>query len=133
MRDTAFLSQKSLPAGKDDVQTACDLLDTLDAHSGECVGMAANMIGELKRIIVFTDAQLGENRVMFNPVIKSASGKYEIEEGCLSLEGVRSTVRYRKITVEYLDLKFRKRKGDFTGFTAQIIQHEIDMTNGILI
>ena len=133
MKDPLFLSKKSEAATIEDLPIAMDLLDTLAAHRHECVGMAANMIGVHKRIIVFTDESDGQNKSMFNPVITAKSGEYEAEEGCLSLPGTRKTRRFNKITVEYLDLNFRKKTGKYTGFTAQIIQHEIDMTNGILI
>jgi len=128
-----FLSIKSTDAVKADLPVAMDLLDTLNAHRHECVGMAANMIGVSKRIIVFVDEQSGQPRLMLNPAIVSKSKPYDTEEVCLSLPGVRPTTRYEKIAVEYFDLSFRKHKGTYTGFTAQIIQHEIDMTNGILI
>lgn len=133
MKDPLFLSKKSEAATIEDLPIAMDLLDTLAAHRHECVGMAANMIGVHKRIIVFTDESDGQNKSMFNPVITAKSGEYEAEEGCLSLPGTRKTRRFNKITVEYFDLNFRKKTGKYTGFTAQIIQHEIDMTNGILI
>lgn len=132
-RNPMFLSIKSTDAVKADLPVAMDLLDTLNAHRHECVGMAANMIGVSKRIIVFVDEQSGQPRLMLNPAIVSKSKPYDTEEVCLSLPGVRPTTRYEKIAVEYFDLSFRKHKGTYTGFTAQIIQHEIDMTNGILI
>lgn len=133
MKDPLFLSKKSADAGSEDLPLAFDLLDTLNAHANECVGMAANMIGVQKRVIVFTDEVSGENRVMFNPRIVSKSGEYTAEEGCLSLPGVRRTKRWEKITVEFRDMGFALRTESFEGFTAEIIQHEIDMTNGILI
>ncbi|MCQ2560959.1 MAG: peptide deformylase [Clostridia bacterium] len=133
MKDPLFLSKKSETANISDMPVALDLLQTLGAHAHECVGMAANMIGVSKKIIVFTDEADGMNKIMFNPVIAFKSGEYEVEEGCLSLPGVRKTKRYNKITVEYQDMNFKKKTGKFSGFTAQIIQHEIDMTNGILI
>ncbi len=133
MKDSLFLAKKSVDATKEDLPVAIDLMQTLAAHADECVGMAANMIGVSKRIIIFHDEADGMNKVMFNPVIVQKSGEYETEEGCLSLPGVRSTKRYKMITVEYQDMSFVKHKDIFTGFTAQIIQHEIDMTNGILI
>ena len=133
MKDPLFLSKKSETANISDIPVAMDLLQTLGAHAHECVGMAANMIGVSKKIIVFTDETDGMNKIMFNPVIVFKSGEYEAEEGCLSLPGVRKTKRYNKITVEYQDMNFKKKTGRFSGFTAQIIQHEIDMTNGILI
>ena len=132
-KDPMFLAIKSSDAGKADIPAAMDLLETLNAHRHECIGMAANMIGVSKRIIVYVDRQSGQPQLMLNPAIVSRSGPYETEEGCLSLPGERKTTRYKKITVEYFDLGFHKRKGTFEGLTAQIIQHEIDMTNGILI
>lgn len=131
VRDVLFLGQKSTPASKSDVQIITDLRDTLAAHREGCVGMAANMIGESKRIIIVS-TELGD-MVMINPVIAEKSGKYETEEGCLSLTGVRKTVRFESITVRYLDENFTARKGRFTGFTAQIIQHECDHLDGIII
>ena len=132
MRDMMFLSRKSTPATKADLPVAQDLADTLRAHSHECVGMAANMIGVSKRIIVVSVGVA--NVVMINPVITAHSKEqYETEEGCLSLTGVRKTKRYESVTVEYCDMQMIKRKGIFTGFTAQIIQHEIDHCNGIII
>ncbi|MBR6107893.1 MAG: peptide deformylase [Oscillospiraceae bacterium] len=130
-RDTFFLSQRSEEAGAADMQTAADLQETLRAHAGECVGMAANMIGVRKRIIA---VMLGMSPVvMMNPEIVARSGEYETQEGCLSLSGVRSTVRYRRITVVWQDMRMQKQKRSFEGFPAQIIQHEIDHLNGILI
>jgi peptide deformylase len=133
MKDPLFLSVKSADATRADIPAAMDLLETLNAHRHECIGMAANMIGVSKRIIVYVDQISGQPQLMLNPVITAKSKPYDTEEGCLSLPGVRPTVRYEKITVEYFDLAFKKHKGTFTGLTAQIIQHEIDMTNGILI
>lgn len=126
-----FLAQKAEAATADDLNTAQDLLDTLIAHKDGCVGMAANMIGELKRIIVFDDG--GSHVAMLNPEIISCAGTYEAEEGCLSLSGTRSATRYRTIKVSYQDLAMKPRVKTFTGFTAQIIQHEIDHCNGVLI
>ena len=131
MTNRMFLLLPSSPATAADAQTAQDLLDTLAAHAHECVGMAANMIGTAKRIIVFDDE--GTPRIMFNPEIVSRSGAYEAEEGCLSLPGSRRTTRYRTIKVRFEDRGFQPREQTFTGFTAQIIQHEIDHCNGILI
>ena len=131
MTNRMFLLLPSSPATAADAQTAQDLLDTLAAHAHECVGMAANMIGTAKRIIVFDDE--GTPRVMFNPEIVSRSGAYEAEEGCLSLPGSRRTTRYRTIKVRFEDRGFQPREQTFTGFTAQIIQHEIDHCDGILI
>lgn len=130
-RDIAILSQASKAASIMDLQIAKNLEDTLAANSERCVGMAANMIGELKRIIVFDNN--GEYMTMFNPEIVKCSGKYDAEEGCLSLPGERKTVRYRRITVKYQDRSFKWFKKEFTGFPAQIIQHEIDHCNGVLI
>ena len=131
MKDRFFLSQKSVPATPEDVPVAQDLLDTLAAHRDGCVGMAANMIGVSKRIIVFTDE--GNDMVMFNPEVVRASEPYETEEGCLSLEGIRPATRYRKITVRYQNAAFQSKQRTFRDWTAQIIQHEIDHCNGILI
>ena len=131
MHDPLFLAQKSVPATEADGQVVTDLLDTLRDNLGRCVGMAANMIGERKRIIAFCNGPV--LMAMVNPEITAKSGEYEAEEGCLSLAGTRKARRYRKITVKYLDQGFRQRTGTFEGFTAQIIQHEIDHCNGILI
>ena len=132
MHDPIFLARKSAEATKEDLQTAQDLLDTLNAHREGCVGMAANMIGVCKRIIVFDDG--GKLSLMLNPEIVKASGEYETEEGCLSLlGGPRKTKRYRKIKVRYQTEQFQIRMKTFEGFTAQIIQHEVDHCNGILI
>lgn len=130
-RDTFFLAQKAAPAAADDLGAAQDLLDTLAAHRDGCVGMAANMIGEVKRIIAFDNE--GAYLAMLNPEIVSRAGAYETEEGCLSLAGTRPTTRYRTIKVSYQDLAMKPRVKTFTGFTAQIIQHEIDHCNGIVI
>ena len=132
MHDPIFLAQKSLPAEETDLQTAADLLDTLNAHKDGCVGMAANMIGVLKRIIAFDNE--GTPMLMLNPEILKAEGRYEAEEGCLSLlGGLRKTKRYKKIKVRYQTEKLQLRIKTFTGWTAQIIQHEIDHCNGIII
>ena len=131
VKDPIFLSMKSVAATKEDLPIAQDLLDTLAAHREGCVGMAANMIGELKRIIVFDND--GTDMVMFNPEIIKCSEPYSAEEGCLSLPGVRKTKRYRSIKVRYQNADFSVRLKTFTGWTAQIIQHEIDHCNGILI
>ena len=131
MHDPIFLAQKSVPATAEDLPVAQDLLDTLLAHRDGCVGMAANMIGVLKRIIAFEDG--GKYTVLFNPEIVKSSDPYEAEEGCLSLSGIRSTKRYRSIKVQYQNEKFQTRFKTYTGWTAQIIQHEIDHCNGILI
>lgn len=132
IHDPIFLAQKSVPATKEDLQAARDLLDTLTAHKETCVGMAANMIGESKRIIVFDNE--GTYMVMLNPRIVSRSGEYETEESCLSLPGgPRKTKRYQKIKVQYQTADLQTRLKTFTGWTAQIIQHEIDHCDGILI
>lgn len=132
MHDSIFLAQKSAPAAKDDLTVAQDLLDTLAAHKETCVGMAANMIGVCKRIIAFDNE--GTYMVMLNPEIVKCSGEYETEESCLSLlGGPRKCRRYQKIKVQYQTLDFQTRLKTFTGWTAQIIQHEIDHCNGVLI
>ena len=131
MRDIFFLNQKSEPAMKEDIQTAVDLLDTLKAHEDGCVGMAANMIGVKKCIIAVNMGMF--NIAMFNPKIVKRTGAYETEEGCLSLDGVRSCRRYQEIEVEYQDMNFKKKKEKYSGWTAQIIQHEVDHCNGVLI
>ena len=133
MKDEFFLAQKSVPAVncEEDIQVAHDLLETLEAHKEGCVGMAANMIGVSKRIIAFDNE--GTYVVMFNPEIVKYSDRYEAEEGCLSLAGVRKATRYQTIEVEYQDLNMKKLRRSFSGFTAQIIQHEIDHCDGILI
>lgn len=131
MKDPIFLAQKSMPASAEDIPTAQDLLDTLIANAEGCVGMAANMIGVSKRIIAVNDD--GAYLLMLNPVITKFSGPYDTEEGCLSLPGVRPTRRYKSIKVEYQTVKLEKRVKTFSGYTAQIIQHEIDHCNGILI
>lgn len=131
IRDPIFLHIKSSDAEKSDMETARDLLDTLIANSDRCVGLAANMIGIAKRIIAFDDS--GKYEVMFNPVIIKKSGEYEAEEGCLSLDGLRRTKRWKSIKVQYQNEKFEVRLKTYTGFTAQIIQHECDHCDGILI
>lgn len=133
MKDPIFLAKKSSDATKEDLPVAMDLIQTLVAHRHECVGMAANMIGVSKRIIVFYDENDGQNKVMLNPVITARKGEYDAEEGCLSLPGTRKARRWQEITVKYCDMAFKEHSDRFSGFTAQIIQHEIDMTNGILI
>ena len=130
-RDETFLAQKAAPATADDLATAQDLLDTLTAHKDGCVGMAANMIGVNKRIIAFDNE--GTYMVMFNPVIIRQSGPYETQEGCLSLTGVRKTKRFQTVKVQWQNEKFQTRLKTFTGWTAEIIQHEIDHCEGILI
>ena len=130
-RDETFLAQKAAPATADDLATAQNLLDTLAAHKDGCVGMAANMIGVCKRIIAFDNE--GTYMVMFNPVIVRQSGPYEAQEGCLSLSGVRKTKRFQTVKVQWQNEKFQTRLKTFTGWTAEIIQHEIDHCDGILI
>ena len=130
-RDETFLAQKAAPATTDDLATAQDLLDTLTAHKDGCVGMAANMIGVCKRIIAFDNE--GTYMVMFNPVIVRQSGPYETQEGCLSLSGVRKTKRFQTVKVQWQNEQFQTRLKTFTGWTAEIIQHEIDHCEGILI
>ncbi len=132
IHDPLFLGIKSKPATKEDILVGRDLLDTLMAHRETCVGMAANMIGITKRIIAFGDN--GRYTVMYNPEIVSKSGSYQTEEGCLSLlGGPRPTTRYKTVRVRYQDNSFTWKTASYTGFTAQIIQHEIDHCNGILI
>ena len=132
MHDPVFLALKSEPAAKDDLQVAQDLLDTLTANQASCVGMAANMIGVRKRIIVFDNQ--GVYMIMFNPQILKMSEPYHTEEGCLSLlGGPRLCKRYKTIKVQWQNEQFQTRIKTFTGWTAQIIQHEIDHCNGILI
>ncbi len=130
-KDEAFLSQRAEPATVDDLSVAQDLLETLEAHREGCVGMAANMIGVNKRITVFDNE--GSYMAMFNPEIVKQSGPYEAEEGCLSLNGTRKTKRFRSVKVQYQNAKFQMRLKTFTGWTAEIIQHEIDHCEGILI
>ena len=131
MRDIFFLNQKSELATEADKQVAIDLLDTLKANEAGCVGMAANMIGVNKCVIIvnmgFVDV------VMFNPVLTKKDSLYETEEGCLSLTGVRKTTRYENIEVEYLDMNWKKQKQKLSGWTAQICQHELDHLEGIII
>ena len=131
IHDPLFLAQKSEPATEADKPVITNLLDTLRANLDRCVGMAANMIGEKKRIIVFCNGPM--QMVMVNPEITAHSGEYETDEGCLSLSGIRTAKRWQRITVKYQDPSFRWRTGAFEGFTAQIIQHEIDHCNGVLI
>ena len=132
MHDPIFLARKSTPATAEDLDVARDLLDTLEFHKDGCVGMAANMIGVTKRIIVFDNE--GTPMVMLNPVILKAAEPYETEEGCLSLlGGPRKTKRFQKIKIKYQNTALQTRLKTFTGWTAQIIQHEIDHCNGILI
>ncbi|MBR7081760.1 MAG: peptide deformylase [Oscillospiraceae bacterium] len=128
IKDIFFLGQKSQPCTIEDLPLAKDLEDTLAANRDSCVGMAANMIGVRKRAII--SAMAG---VMFNPVITRKDSPYEAEEGCLSLEGRRKTTRYKNIEVEYLDKSWKKQHRRFSGLAAQIIQHECDHLDGILI
>lgn len=130
-KDVIFLAQKAEPATPDDLPVAADLLETLEYHKDGCVGMAANMIGINKRIIAFDND--GEYMVMFNPKILRKSGPYETEEGCLSLTGVRPVKRWKTIKVQWQNEKFQQRIKNFTGWTAEIIQHEIDHCEGIII
>lgn len=131
VKDVLFLGEKSEPATKDDMEVVEDLIDTLRANIDGCVGMAANMIGVKKCIIVFT---VGDVIVpMLNPIIVNKENPYVTEESCLSLTGFRETTRYETIEVEYFDKNFKKQKDVFTGFVAQIIQHEVDHCNGIII
>ena len=131
IRDIFFLGQKSEPATKADLPVAQDLLDTLQANRQHCVGMAANMIGVKKNIIIVTMGMI--DVVMFNPVIQKKEMPYETEESCLSLDGVRKTTRYQTIEIEYFDLHWKKQRQKLSGWTAQICQHEIDHLSGILI
>ena len=131
IHDVLFLGRKSTDADASDLQTAQDLLDTLRAHADDCVGLAANMIGVSKCIIAFVDGM--ERTVMLNPEIIRQSDAYKTEEGCLSLSGVRQTTRYRSIKVRYQNMEMQTRLKTYTGYTAQIIQHEVDHCNGVLI
>ena len=127
-----FIFRKAEPATKDDLQVAIDLADTLQANADICVGMAANMIGVNKRIIAFSVGPMV--MTMINPIIiKKSKETYEVDEGCLSLSGTRNTVRYQEIEVEYLDMNFKKQRQAYSGFPAQIIQHEIDHCDGVVI
>lgn len=130
-KDETFLAQKAAPAGPEDLGTARDLLDTLEANRDRCVGMAANMIGVCKRIIVFDND--GKAAVMLNPVLLRGSDPYEAEEGCLSLSGTRKTTRWTVIKVQWQNEAFQTRIKTFRGWTAEIIQHELDHLDGILI
>ncbi len=131
VRDVLFLGRRSAEATREDLGVGRDLLDTLEANKDRCVGMAANMIGVLKRIIAVRMGPVAV--VMYNPVITKKEGPYETEEGCLSLEGTRPAARYRSIEVEYRDAGWTKRRQSFSGWTAQIIQHEADHLEGIII
>ena len=130
-KDPIFLAQKSVPATILDLPVAQDLKDTLEAHREGCVGMAANMIGVRKKIIIINMGFM--NVVMYNPVIVKKDTPYETEEGCLSLDGVRKTTRYQNIVVEYFDGSWKKHRQAYSGWTAQIIQHECDHLEGIII
>ena len=130
-RDPMFLAQKSVDATEADKQVITDLLDTLRANLDHCVGMAANMIGVSKNIIVVAAGPF--QFAMINPVITKKMGTFQTEEGCLSLDGVRPCTRYKEIEVDYLDTNLKKQHGKYLGWTAQIIQHEVDHCNGIVI
>lgn len=131
VRDVLFLGQKSSPATKSDLQVGIDLQDTLRANRAGCVGLAANMIGVKKNIIIVNMGFI--DVVMFNPIIIKKDTPYETEEGCLSLDGVRKTTRYENIVVEYYDMQWKKQTLKLSGWTAQICQHECDHLNGIII
>ena len=131
VRSRLLLGRVAEPATADDLHIAQDLLDTLAAHSKTCAGMAANMIGQNKRIIALTDA--GRHVAMLNPKITRKEGPYQTQEGCLSLEGLRPATRYRRITVRWQDLELREHTKSFQGFVAQVIQHEVDHCEGIVI
>ena len=131
MHDEAFLSQKAELATKEDLYLADDLRDTLEANKEHCVGMAANMIGVRKNIIIVNMGMM--DVVMFNPVLLKADTPYQTEEGCLSLDGVRPTMRFENIEVEYYDFAWKKQRMKLSGWTAQICQHELDHLNGIII
>ena len=131
VRDVMFLGQKSEPATKADVQIGIDLQDTLKANRAGCVGLAANMIGVKKNVIIVNVGLV--DVVMFNPVITKKDTPYETEEGCLSLDGVRKTKRYENIVVEYYDMQWKKQVMKLSGWTAQICQHEVDHLHGIII
>lgn len=131
VKDELFLAIKSEEATKKDYQIAIDLVDTLRAHADECVGMAANMIGFSKNIIIVNVHE--DYVIMYNPVILSKEGEHETEEGCLSLVGSRKCTRYKMIEVEYSDINWKKKVKKFSGFTAQIVQHEVDHLHGVII
>lgn len=131
VRDIFFLGQKSEPATKADLQIGIDLRDALEANRERCVGMAANMIGIKKKVIIVNMGLI--DVVMFNPVIIKKDTPYQTEEGCLSLDGVRSTTRYENIEVEYMDMNWKKQKQKLSGWTAQICQHEMDHLSGRII
>ena len=131
IKDMLFLSQESESASRKDLPVGRDLQDTLKANREACVGMAANMIGIKKRVIIVNMGEI--DVVMFNPVLLKKDTPYETEEGCLSLEGVRPTTRYQNIEVEYQDMQWKKRRVRLSGWTAQIVQHELDHLEGIII
>lgn len=131
VRDIFFLGQKSEPATKADLQIGIDLRDTLEANRERCVGMAANMIGIKKKVIIVNMGLI--DVVMFNPIIIKKDTPYQTEEGCLSLDGVRPTTRYENIEVEYMDMNWKKQKQKLSGWTAQICQHEVDHLSGRII
>jgi peptide deformylase len=131
VKDVLFLGQKSVPATKEDLPVAQDLQDTLNANRDRCVGMAANMIGVKKRIIIVSMGLA--NVVMFNPTITQKREPYETEEGCLSLTGVRKTTRFKTITLEYTDINWKRQRQVYSGWTAQIIQHECAHLDGVII
>ena len=131
VHDPLFLSRPSAPATREDLAAAQDLMDTLRANRGTCVGMAANMIGVLRRIVAVDDG--GKDLLLLNPEILRAQDPFEAEEGCLSLSGTRKVRRYGSIKVRYCNEKFQVRVRTFTGWTAQILQHEIDHCNGVLV
>ena len=131
VKDVFFLGKKSEPATKQDLSVGQDLQDTLVANQERCVGMAANMIGVRKRIIIVNVGFM--NLVMYNPILVKKDTPYETEEGCLSLEGVRKTTRYQNIEVEYLDSSWKKHRQKFSGWTAQIVLHELDHLEGVII
>ena len=131
VRDVFFLAQKSEPATKEDIQVGRDLMDTLKANRERCVGMAANMIGVCKNIIIVNMGMM--DVVMFNPVLLKADNPYQTEEGCLSLDGVRPTMRFENIEVEYYDFTWKKQRMKLSGWTAQICQHELDHLEGRII
>jgi len=131
MKDPIFLGQPSQPATEEDRAIGQDLLDTLEAHKDRCVGMAANMIGQLKRVIVFDDE--GTITLMFNPKVVKKTGPYRAAEGCLSLPGLREAKRWKTVKIQYQNEVFQTRFKTYTGYTAQIVQHEIDHCDGVLI
>lgn len=131
VKDVLFLGQKSIPATKEDLPIAQDLQDTLNANRDRCVGMAANMIGVKKRIIIVSMGLA--NVVMFNPTITQKKEPYETEEGCLSLTGVRKTTRFKTIALEYTDINWKRQRQVYSGWTAQIIQHECAHLDGVII